>query len=144
MILGPDRSKLSKRHGATSLLEYRDMGYLPESLTNFMALLGWSLDDRTEILDRPALVEVFSLERVVKSGAIFNIDKLEWMNGIYIRSLATDDLAGRIRDYWRLYPPAEVPQDVDLKYLCRIAPLIQPRLKTLDDAAERTALFFHE
>ena len=105
MILGPDRSKLSKRHGATSLLEYRDMGYLPETLTNFMALLGWSLDDRTEILDRPALVEVFSLDRVVKSGAIFNIDKLEWMNGIYIRSLAFDDLAARIREYWRLYPP---------------------------------------
>ena len=142
MILGPDRSKLSKRHGATSLLQYRDMGYLPETLTNFMALLGWSLDDRTEILDRPALVEVFSLERVVKSGAIFNIDKLEWMNGIYIRSLASDDLAARIRDYWRLYPPAEVPQDVDLEYLCRISPLIQPRLKTLNDAAERTAFFF--
>ena len=66
------------------------------------------------------------------------------MNGIYIRSLATDDLAARIRDYWRLYPPAEVPQDVDLGYLRRIAPLIQPRLKTLDDAAERTVFFFHE
>ena len=144
MILGPDRSKLSKRHGATALLEYRDMGYLPETLTNFMALLGWSLDDRTEILDRPALVESFSLRRVVKSGAIFNIDKLEWMNGIYIRSLAPDDLAARIRDYWRQSSPPEIPQVVDLAYLCRIAPLIQPRLKTLDDAAERTAFFFRE
>ena len=142
MILGPDRSKLSKRHGATALLEYRDMGYLPETLTNFMALLGWSLDDRTEILDRPSLVESFSLQRVVKSGAIFNIDKLDWMNGIYIRSLSSDDLALRIRDYWQLSPAAEIPQPVDMEYLCRIAPLIQPRLKTLDDAAERTAFFF--
>lgn len=142
MILGPDRSKLSKRHGATALLEYRDMGYLPESMVNFMALLGWSLDDKTEILDRPALVESFSLERVVKSGAIFNIEKLEWMNGIYIRSLSPDDLAARIQDYWRLSPPAEIPQPVDMAYLREIAPLIQPRLKTLVDAAERTEFFF--
>ncbi len=142
MILGPDRSKLSKRHGSTSLLEYRDMGYLPESLINFMALLGWSLDDRTEILDRASLVESFSLERVVKSGAIFNIDKLDWMNGIYIRSLPSEDLAARIQDYWRRYPAAGIPQPVDIAYLRQIAPLIQPRLKTLDDAAERTELFF--
>ena len=142
MILGPDRSKLSKRHGSTSLLEYRGMGYLPESMINFMALLGWSLDDRTEILDLGALVESFSLERVVKSGAIFNIDKLEWMNGIYIRSLIPDDLAARILDCWQLAPPAEIPQPVDMEYLRRIAPLIQPRLKTLVDAAERTEFFF--
>ena len=142
MILGPDRSKLSKRHGSTALLEYRDMGYLPESMINFMAMLGWSLDDRTEIFDRSALVESFSLERVVKSGAIFNIDKLEWMNGIYIRGLEPDELAARIADYWRLYPPAGIPQPVDLEYLRRIAPLIQPRLKTLVDAAERTEFFF--
>ncbi len=142
MILGPDRSKLSKRHGSTALLEYREMGYLPESMVNFMALLGWSLDDRTEILDRGALVESFSLERVVKSGAIFNIDKLEWMNGIYIRSLSPEDLAARIRDYWQLSKPEGIPQPVDMEYLGRIAPLIQPRLKTLTDAAERTEFFF--
>ena len=144
MILGPDRSKLSKRHGSTALLEYRDMGYLPESMVNFMALLGWSLDDRTEILDRPALVESFSLERVVKSGAIFNIEKLEWMNGIYIRGLAPEELAERIRDYWQLVPPAGIPQPVDMEYMRRIAPLIQPRLKTLVDAAERTEFFFKD
>ncbi len=144
MILGPDRSKLSKRHGSTSLLEYRDMGYLPEAMTNFMALLGWSLDDRTEILDRAALVESFSLERVVKSGAIFNIEKLEWMNGIYIRGLKPEGLAERIAAWWRLYPPKGIPQRADMDYLRRIAPLIQPRLKTLDDAAERTEFFFKD
>ena len=142
MILGPDRSKLSKRHGSTALLEYREMGYLPESMVNFMALLGWSLDDRTEIFERSALVKSFSLERVVKSGAIFNIDKLEWMNGIYIRSLSPGDLAARIRDYWQLSTPEGIPQPVDMEYLRRIAPLIQPRLKTLTDAAERTEFFF--
>ena len=144
MILGPDRSKLSKRHGATSLLEYRDMGYMQESLINFMALLGWSLDDKTELLNRSALVDSFSLDRVVKSGAIFNIDKLEWMNGVYIRDLTPEELAARIRDYWKLCPPSEIPQPVDMDYLRRISPLIQPRLKTLDDARDWTWFFFKD
>ena len=87
MILGPDRSKLSKRHGATSTLEYERDGYLPEALTNFMALLGWSLDDHTEVFSRDELVQHFDLERVGKSGAIFNADKLTWMNGLYIRQM---------------------------------------------------------
>ncbi len=142
MILGPDRSKLSKRHGATSTLEYKEMGYLPEALVNFMALLGWSLDDRTEIMNRDMLVESFSLERVVKAGAVFNLDKLEWMNGVYIRAMSHEELAGRVLAYWREYPPAEPPQPVDPAYLLSIIPLAQERLKTLEDAAERSAFFF--
>ena len=142
MILGPDRSKLSKRHGATSVIEYRDMGYLPEALSNFMALLGWSLDDRTEIMDRQTLIESFSLERVIKPGAIFNLDKLDWMNGIYIRDMDPVNLAENIRAYWKLYPPLEIPQPVDPAYLMHITPLIQQRLKTLKDAASLTSFFF--
>jgi len=86
MLLGPDRAKLSKRHGAVSIVEYRDQGYLPETMVNFLALLGWSLDDRTEILSRQELIENFSLERVSRTAAIFNHDKLNWMNGVYILS----------------------------------------------------------
>ena len=93
MILGPDREKLSKRHGATSILEYRDMGYLPEAMLNFMALLGWSLDDKTEVMPRQTLVDNFSVERVGHSGAIFDQEKLSWMNGVYIRDLPPQDLA---------------------------------------------------
>ena len=78
-----------------------------------MALLGWSLDDRTEIMDRQALIKGFSLERVIKPGAIFNLDKLDWMNGVYIRDMNPDDLAENIRAYWELYPPPEIPQPVD-------------------------------
>ena len=144
MILGPDRSKLSKRHGATSLIEYRDMGYLPEALSNFLALLGWSLDDRTEIMDRQALIKGFSLERVIKPGAIFNLDKLDWMNGIYIRDMDPVNLAENIRAYWELYPPPEIPQPVDPDYLTNIAPLMQQRLKTLKDAASLISFFFQE
>ncbi len=142
MILGPDRSKLSKRHGATSILEYKEMGYLPEALTNFMALLGWSLDDRTEIMDRRTLVENFSLDRVVKSGAIFNREKLDWMNGVYFRNMSPEELTERILAYWEEVPASQIPRPLDRGYLMRIAPLIQERLKTLRDASGLTSFFF--
>ena len=85
MLLGRDRAKLSKRHGTVSVAEYREQGYLPEAMLNFLALLGWSLDDRTESLSRKELIDNFSLERVSRTAAIFNPDKMEWMNGVYIR-----------------------------------------------------------
>jgi glutamyl-tRNA synthetase len=85
MILGADKSKLSKRHGAVSLIEYSEMGYLPEAMVNFLALLGWALDDKTVILSKEELIRHFSIERISKNAAIFNKDKLDWMNGVYIR-----------------------------------------------------------
>jgi glutamyl-tRNA synthetase len=75
VILGADRAKLSKRHGAQSVLEYRDLGYLPDAVFNFLGLLGWSLDDHTEIISRAQFVENFTLERLIKSAAVFSIDK---------------------------------------------------------------------
>ncbi|GAF92119.1 unnamed protein product, partial [marine sediment metagenome] len=87
MLLGADRAKLSKRHGAVSVTEYYEQGYLPEAMVNFLALLGWSLDDKTEILSRQQLINNFSLGRISRTAAIFNQDKLNWMNGVYIRSL---------------------------------------------------------
>jgi glutamyl-tRNA synthetase len=142
IILAPDRSKLSKRHGATSILEYRAQGYLPQTMVNFLALLGWSLDGTTEVLSAQELVESFSLERVSRSGAIFNIEKLEWMNGHYIRQLTGHELAEALLDYWRRYPSAEIPESPDLAYLIRIVPMIRERLKTLADAAPLIPFFF--
>ena len=142
IILGPDRSKLSKRHGAASTLEYKEEGYLPPALTNFMALLGWSLDDKTEVMSRQTLIDNFSLERVVKSGAVFNREKLDWMNGVYIRGLDSEDLGEKILAHWQEYPPAQIPQPPDRHYLMRIVPLIQERLKTLGDAADLASFFF--
>ena len=81
MLLGSDRSKLGKRHGSTSIRQFREQGYLPETMINFLALLGWSLDDKTEIISREDLIKNFSLERVSKTAAIFNHEKLQWMNG---------------------------------------------------------------
>ena len=84
LLLGADRSKLSKRHGATSIQEYRDEGYLADALFNFLALLGWNPGTEQEVFSRTELVELFSLDRVQKSGAIFDIVKLNWMNNQYI------------------------------------------------------------
>ncbi|MBR2790240.1 MAG: glutamate--tRNA ligase, partial [Eggerthellaceae bacterium] len=91
MILGPDGKKLSKRHGATSVEEYRDRGYLPDALVNFLALLGWSLDGETTIIPREVLCSRFSLDRITKKDAIFDETKLNWMNGAYIRCMGEDE-----------------------------------------------------
>ena len=147
MILGPDRDKLSKRHGATSILEYREEGYLPEAMVNFMVLLGWSLDDKTEVMTRQTLVDNFSLSRVGRSGAIFDRDKLEWMNGVYIRDLGAEDLADLAapflaQDLEKNDLGEHLPVDQD--YLLKIVPLIQERIKRLSEVWGRTGYFFQE
>ena len=139
MITGPDRAKLSKRHGATAIGEYREQGYLPEALLNFMVLLGWSLDGSTEVVSLQNIVDNFTLDRITKSAAIFDQDKLMWMNGVYIRDLPPDDLSGRMASY--------IPKQLDADeqdYLCQIAPLVQERLKRLDESDDMTAYFFRE
>lgn len=93
LILGPDKSKLSKRHGAVSVGEYRENGYLPEAMVNFMTFLGWNPKTDKEIYSMEELINEFSLEKINKSGAIFNIEKLDWINGMYIRKMELDDLA---------------------------------------------------
>ncbi len=138
MILGPDRAKLSKRHGSTSVLEYRSQGFLPEAMVNFMVLLGWSLDDKTDVISREDVVESFSLERIGKGAAVFDLDRLQWMNGVYIRGLGDDDLAERMLPYLGR------SGEVDGAYLRRIVPLVRQRLKTLADAPEWTSYFFEE
>jgi len=144
MILGPDRAKLSKRHGDTALLEFRQRGFLPQALFNFLGLLGWSLDDKTEIISREEFVRHFSLERIVKNPAIFNVEKLTWMNGVYIRDLPPDTLAGHLAAYLEEHLHPDIPRPIDRSYLARIVPLIQERIKRLDEAAELTDFFFRE
>ena len=149
MILGADRAKLSKRHGATSTLEYKTNGYLSEALTNFMALLGWSLDDHTEIFSQEDLIRHFTLEHVGKAGAIFDAEKLTWMNGLYIRSLSTPDLASRIQPFLERPQadgglPDDVARPLDGDFLIQLAPLIQERIKTLSDVTGVLGLFFED
>ncbi len=97
MILGTDKKRLSKRHGAASVEEFRADGYLPEALVNFLALLGWSWDGETEIMSMAELVERFSLERVNPAPAVFDYQKLAWMNGQYLRNLAVGDYAAALQ-----------------------------------------------
>ena len=125
-----------------SLLGYRDQGFLPEAMLNFLALLGWSYDDKTEIMSREELIERFSLERIGKTSAVFNHDKLAWMNGAYLRQMPVDDLAERLVPWIEAGVPNTAP--LDRAYLRAIVPLIQERIKLLSEAAELTAFFFVE
>ncbi len=142
MILGTDRSKLSKRHGAVSITEYREQGYLPETMVNFLALLGWSLDDKTEILSREELTANFSLERVSRTAAIFNLEKLNWMNGMYIRRLSPGDFTRRVLPFLDKGLSPQVKRPVSEEYVRQITPLIQERAKTLSEVPALTQFFF--
>lgn len=137
-ILGSDRAKLSKRHGAHAALEYRDNGYLPETVVNFLALLGWSLDDRTEVIDRQTLVRNFSLERLLPNPAVFNAEKLQWLNGTYIRELPVEELAIRVRPFLE----RAIGQAVETDVLVRIVPLVRERIKQLTEIADMADFFF--
>lgn len=99
LMLNPDRTKISKRAGAVYIGEFREMGYLPEALVNFLALLGWNPGTDQEIFSMDQLVEAFSVETLSKSDAIFDIKKLDWFNGVYIRSLTVADLASRVKPF---------------------------------------------
>ena len=146
LILGPDRSKLSKRHGAASVLEFRDMGYLPEAMFNFLALLGWSLDETSEVFSKDELVEHFTPERILANPAVFNIEKLDWFNGLYIRQMSDEALADALAP-WLEDPASGLPVDarpVDRDYLAAIVPLERERLKRLSDAPEMLSFFFEE
>ena len=144
MILGPDRSKLSKRHGATSINEYKEQGYLAEAMINFLALLGWSLDDKTELIPVQEIIQHFSLERVSKTAAVFNKEKLDWMNGIYIRNLKLDEFTNLILPFLDQNLPPSVKRPLDASYIRKIVPLIQDRAKTLSEVPQLIDFFFEE
>jgi glutamyl-tRNA synthetase len=142
MILGPDRAKLSKRHGATNVSEYQREGYLPAAMVNFLALLGWSLDDRTELLSREELIKHFSLDRVGKTGAIFNKEKLEWMNGVYLRRLSLAEFVHQAMPFLDRDLPESVSRPLDEDYVGQVLELIQERAKTLAEVPQLAEFFF--
>jgi glutamyl-tRNA synthetase len=144
MLQGKDRSKLGKRHGSTSIRQFREDGYLPETMINFLALLGWSLDDKTELFSLQELIQHFSIERVSKTPAIFNHEKLEWMNGVYIRKLTPEDFINRAIPFLEKWLPLTVKRPLDLEYVRRVLLLVQDRARTLKETAELTEYFFVE
>lgn len=137
LVLGKDRSKLSKRKGAKSIKQYREEGYLPEALINFMALLGWNPGDEREIFDKQELITEFSLDKVQKSGAVLDEKKLDWMNGEYIRKLSFDELYERAKSFL-----PEVHEKYPKEFILKILSLEQPRLKKLAELREGTEYFF--
>ena len=143
VILAPGGGKLSKRHGATTVKEFREKGYLSEALLNFIALLGWSYDDKTDILDMNKLIKYFSPERINKSPAVFSYEKLDWYNGIYIRQKTPVELLDLLIPFIlksNLLSKEELEKNRN--YLLRIIPLIQERLKYLSDIGQKIWFFF--
>ena len=149
LILGNDKAKLSKRHGATSALEYRDMGFLPDAVFNFICLLGWSPGDDTEVMARKDLISRFSIDRINDSPATFDAEKLEWMNGVYIRNMNTEDLICALLPFMEKPEsdgglPDSVTRPIDRVYLKKLIPLVQERLKLLTEGTETLDFFFME
>ncbi len=141
LLLGTDRKKLSKRHGSTSVQQFRADGILPEALLNYLAIIGWSWDDKTEIFSKEELVEKFDLDRVKASSAIFDHQKLEWMNGQYINHILTlDDVTERALPYLR--EAGVIDDDTPLDYVKRVVGLEKDRIKRLSEVPAMTAYFF--
>ena len=141
-ILAPDRSKLSKRHGATSIMEYKQMGFVPEAMVNFLSLLGWSYDGETEIVGISDMISRFDISDVNGSGAVFDMEKLTWMNGNYIRNMDSVHLGNLLYDFWVEYPPVEFDRTPDRESSRQVATLVSERLKTLKDAAPLVAFLY--
>jgi len=137
--------KLSKRHGATGVREYRDKGYLPEAVFNFLLLLGWHPQDEKELFTPEEAAAVFTLERIGKAPVAFSTDKLDWFNGLYIRQMAPEELSRRCLPFLQragLLPNPCPPER--LAYLVRVMPLVQERLRTLAEAPDLLDIFLKD
>jgi glutamyl-tRNA synthetase len=139
MLFGTDGKKLSKRHGAQALDEFRTEGYLPETMMNFLALLGWAPDGETTLMTGEELIERFSLERVSPSPSQFDYAKLDWMNGVYLRELSPQEFAHRL-----LLWLGENGYDWDAELVTRTAPLVQEKIAKLSDYPGFAGFFFGE
>jgi len=134
LIRNADKSKLSKRKNDVSILSYRDKGYLPEALLNFIALLGWSHPNKEEIFSLEEFLNIMSLDRIQKTGPVFDSKKLDWMNGVYIRNLPMDELITRLQPF--------LPDDFPHDRMKQLLPLVLERLVTLNDIEELTSFFY--
>jgi glutamyl-tRNA synthetase len=136
LLRNPDKSKISKRKNPTSIFWYREQGYLPETLLNFLALQGFSMPDGKEIFSFEEFVSSFSLERINTTGPIFDLKKLDWLNGEYIRKSSQDEIMMNLKN-------VTVDSRFSNDMICKILPLVQERMKKLSELNE-SALFFLE
>jgi glutamyl-tRNA synthetase len=134
LVLGPDHKKLSKRHGSTAVREFRDQGYIPEGLVNYLALLGWASGTEEEVFTMEELAQKWRIEHLQDSPAIWDKNRLDWFNGVHIRRLADGDLAERLADF--------LPAGASAGLIRAAVPLVQERIKTLLDAREMLEFLF--
>jgi glutamyl-tRNA synthetase len=143
LIMGPDKKRLSKRHGATSVTEYEHQGYLPEAMFNFLALLGWGTGSDEELFTREDLIQRFTLEGISGGNAVFNTEKLDWFNHQHLLRLGNDELIARLQPrlvaagYWR-----DALFGADRDWFVAVLALLKPRAKKLTDFIEQLAPFF--
>ena len=137
MVLGPDKRKLSKRHGSISVEEFVDVGVVADALVNYLALVGWSYDDHTTFMTRAELVERFTLERVNRSPGVFDPEKLEWLNGEHLRAMSPDAFAAALQEYLRSSGSALATQP---ERVAQAAPLVHEKMRVLSQF-ERLAGF---
>jgi glutamyl-tRNA synthetase len=138
-VLGTDGKKLSKRHGAQSVEDFRADGYIPEALVNFLARLGWAYDDKTEVFTRDELVRLFTLDRVSSSPAVFDYQKLAWLNGVHLRNLPPDEYADRVITYLE-----ERGVEWDEALVQQAAPLVQEKIETLSEFPDYVRFLFED
>jgi glutamyl-tRNA synthetase len=142
MILAPDKSKLSKRHGALAVTEYRDEGYLPESLLNFVALMGWNPGGDQEIISIEEMINLFTLEKVHTAGAVFNIEKLKWLNKHYLKMLPLDKIKEEI--LVRFPDNLRLKAMTDSRVFEKIIPVILDRLNNFKEIENMVSYFFED
>jgi len=135
LVLGPDKKPLAKRHGAKDVLEYREAGYLPEAVDNFIAFLGWSPGTDQDIFTMDQLIQAFDLSKIQASPAVANLERLDWLNGQFIRRLTPDELAARLSPLMTAVP---------VEALTPLIPLVQERLRSLNEAPDMLRFFFEE
>jgi len=140
LIVGANRARLSKRQGATSVAEYREVGYLPEAFINYLALLGWSPGGNRELVPPDELVELFDLAKVRKTAAFFDLQKLDWLNGQYLKQIPVSKLAELLAQ--RLIPRGWLPADYDRAWMEQVASVVRDRIKVLQDIEEAHSFFF--
>ncbi|MCC6346122.1 MAG: glutamate--tRNA ligase [Nitrospirales bacterium] len=140
MILGADKARLSKRHGATSVMAYKEMGYLPDAVVNYLVRLGWAHGDQ-EVFTRDELIRCFSLENVGKSAAVFNPEKLLWLNGQYMIKAAPEELAELVLPFLVQEGVVSEGRQVDMQWLARAVQTLQERARTLVELA-RTLRYY--
>jgi glutamyl-tRNA synthetase len=141
MIFGTDKTRLSKRHGATSVLAYRDMGYLPNALINYLARLGWSHGDQ-EVFTQEEMIQFFSLENVNTSAAIFNPDKLQWLNQQYIQNTGSIDLATKLEPFLIKEGILNNQHGLSKEDIAKPIPSLNQRFQTLIEMAQKSAFYF--